>query len=219
MNIEVILQWLGGLSLSVATIALAALGLVKFVARNFAATSLEKAKSDFQKDVENAKSQLQKDLEKHKYNIRRDEFLFEKQYLAVTHFMEMKRQLFPRENRPDFDMADAMEHFAVDEVGKLEGKLFDYLERHQAVLPDTIITKTEWIASCAREGQMHWIALDGAGHYVARMDTLNEVAELWKELECLEKDLRELIWQRTPKPETDSNAPLKGQKCLTDDPL
>ena len=88
--------------------------------------------------IQDEKAKLDLEIESHKVKLRKSEFLFEKEYEAVSEFVALLRSILPRHSYPDMDWYEACDHIAHD-FGKIEHKINDYLTTHGAVLSDEVV--------------------------------------------------------------------------------
>ena len=57
--------------------------------------------------IQEEKAKLDLDIESHKVKLRKSEFLFEKEYEAVSEFVALLRSILPRHSYPDMDWCEA----------------------------------------------------------------------------------------------------------------
>ena len=88
--------------------------------------------------IQEEKAKLDLDIESYKVKLRKSEFLFQKEYEAVSEFVALLRSILPRHSYPDMDWYEACDHIAHD-FGKIEHKINDYLATHGAVLSDEVV--------------------------------------------------------------------------------
>jgi len=88
--------------------------------------------------IQEEKAKLDLDIESHKVKLRKSEFLFEKEYEAVSEFVAFLRSILPRHSYPNMDWYEACDHIAHD-FGEIEHKINAYLATHGAVLPDEVV--------------------------------------------------------------------------------
>jgi hypothetical protein len=88
--------------------------------------------------IQEEKAKLDLDIESHKVKLRKSEFLFEKEYEAVSQFVALLRGILPRHSYPEMDWYEACDYIAHD-FETVEHKINDYLAIHGAVLSDEVV--------------------------------------------------------------------------------
>jgi len=103
--------------------------------------------------IERFKSQLQEGLESHKVGLRKSEFLFQKEYEAVSALWTLARAIHPGHTRNGMDWEDAGGDVAMN-FGWIEGKIDDYLRHHSASISDEFRKELNDLRHIAGQGKV-----------------------------------------------------------------
>lgn len=104
------------------------------------------------KYVEKFKYGIQKDLEDHKTFLRKEEFLFQKEFEATSAFISLCILLLPRRTNPMMEWYEACQNFAY-EYEKVEKSLESYIAKHGAALQDDMLKNLTETIGKASEGK------------------------------------------------------------------
>ena len=83
--------------------------------------------------IENLRSQLLHQVESYKIQLKKSEYLFQREFEAVSFFIALRQEIEPRYNNPDMDWSEACEQIATG-FGKTEKVLGAFLAKHGAAL-------------------------------------------------------------------------------------
>ncbi|MEQ1724556.1 MAG: hypothetical protein ABL882_01350 [Sphingopyxis sp.] len=94
--------------------------------------------------IEKYKSTLNAELEKIKHSLKREELLFERDFLAANDWYQIKLKIFPRYMiDPDFEeMLDSVSL----SIGSISSDIYSYLGKHGPLLPKEMREKLSGIA-------------------------------------------------------------------------
>ncbi len=94
--------------------------------------------------IEKYKSTLNAELEKIKHSLKREELLFERDFLAASDWYRLKLDIFPKYMiDPDFDeMLDSL----AQSLGSISSDIYSYLAKHGPLLPKEMREKLSGIA-------------------------------------------------------------------------
>ena len=130
--------------------------------------------------VERVKHGLQQETESYRTKLRKSEFLFQKEFEAVSEFMELRRRSMPGMRYPDMDWGDVYDDFAA-KLDKVEVDLKGYLSTHGASLPDDVLDMLQSALYEAEAGKFEAEEF-GSGRCIAE--------RILKTLEKVEGELR-----------------------------
>ncbi len=110
--------------------------------------SMEKVKAEHTKWLDEHKSQLTRDVESLKMKLAKSQFMFEKEYEALSALLTLQQELLPPHSHPDMNWYDACDEIARD-FTDIERNIENYLIKHGAVLQKDIrdlLSEVIWLA-------------------------------------------------------------------------
>lgn len=158
------------------TVALAA-----YLSKLAADRSIESHKSALARETERLKGELAKDTETHKLKLRKEEILFAKQIEAASAYIDLHQKLRPAFSWPDKDWAEACNE-VVEDFGKFETALQNYLKAHGAVLSSEV---RKGIKDCENLASVNKFAIAGSqyGNWKEAEKAASEVLETLEKIE------------------------------------
>ena len=140
--------------------------------------------------VEKLKHEIHQEIESYKTKLKKSEFLFQKEFEAASQFISLRRDLLPRYRFPDMDWQDACEDFA-DKFDLVEKELNRYMATHGAALKQQPLDRLAGTIAEAAEGKFE-VSRDSVS-----TQGLDIAGKIIKELEEVEKELREAVWSQS----------------------
>ena len=140
--------------------------------------------------VEKLKHEIQQEIESYKTKLKKSEFLFQKEFEAASQFISLRRGLLPKYRVCDMDLEDAYEDFAV-KLDLVEKELNRYMATHGAALKQQPLDRLAGAIAEAASGKFE-VSRDGVS-----TQGLNTAGKVIKELEGIEKELREAVWSQS----------------------
>ena len=143
--------------------------------------------------LQDFQSRLDQSLEDTKATLRRAEYLYEFQMEAARDFQQLMKDLEPK-RLPGQDHLEAMSDFSAHSLGVVAGRIDDYLNVHEPVLPEKLVKQLK---------QMAWTATDLWGDvaegysdpdYLLDGANYKRVSDLYEGLHTAQRMLRNLIW-------------------------
>jgi hypothetical protein len=143
MTLTEILQFSGTLLGSLGGGAVVIFGLSNYLGKRWADRMIEKFKAE-----------LQEGLESHKVALRKSEFLFQKEYEAVSGLWSLARAIHPGHTRNGMDWEDAGGDVAMNFI-TIEKKIDDYLRCYSASIDDGIRKELNELLHIAGQGKVY----------------------------------------------------------------
>ena len=140
--------------------------------------------------VEKLKHEIQQEIESYKTKLKKSEFLFQKEFEAASQFISLRRGLLPKYRVCDMDLEDAYEDFAV-KLDLVEKELNRYMATHGTALKQQPLDRLAGAIAEAASGKFE-VSRDGVS-----TQGLNTAGKVIKELEGIEKELREAVWSQS----------------------
>lgn len=112
--------------------------------RTNSAESIETLRSNYQKEIELLKNTFVQETESYKIKLKKSEFIFQKQFEALSDLITINRNLLGIYNFPDMEWEDACDEI-VNQFQDIEKNLLTFLSKHGAVLPKDV---NDLVISC-----------------------------------------------------------------------
>lgn len=101
------------------------------------AENIEMLKSNYQKEIELLKNNFVQETESYKIKLKKSEFIFQKQFDALSELTTINFELLGIYSRPDMDWEDACDEI-VSQFHIIEKNLLIFLSKHGAILPTNV---------------------------------------------------------------------------------
>lgn len=150
---------------------------------------MERVKADHTKWLNEQKSQLTRDVESLKMKLAKSQFMFEKEYEALSALLTLQQEHSPPHSHPDMEWSDACDEIARD-FADIERNIKNYLIKHGAVLQKDIrdlLSEVIWLAGSNKFELLDNNAVPATANRAADQlfDKLQEAAAL------IERNLKE----------------------------
>lgn len=126
-------------------------GVAAFVGKLISSRTIEAYKSKLDKQLETYKSELNLAADRQRLLLKRQELMFEKEYIAASEFYKIFSDVMPDPWAPDLDWIDAQARIA-ENFHKHEAALKTFLISHSASLSQTARHTVEKAKQVANEG-------------------------------------------------------------------
>ena len=133
MELKEVLELSGVILGSLGGAAAIIFGFSSWLGKVWANRLMTKEKAEYAQELESLRNRLTQDTESYKIKLKKSEFLFQKEYEAVSEFVALKRSFMPTYSHPNMDWYEACDEIAHD-FHKIEIALGSYLSKHGAVL-------------------------------------------------------------------------------------
>jgi len=165
-------------------------GLSNWLGKVWADKLMQKEKAKYSRELESLKKNLLQDLESYKIRLKKSEFIFEKEFLAASEFVSLRRSFLPTYSHPNMEWEDACEYMARD-LDDIESKLESYISKHGAVLAEDVINLISHCTGIAGENKF-----EASGETVS-LNAMNAAEEVYKKLIEVEKLILNKIHSQT----------------------
>lgn len=135
------------------------LGISNWLGKRWANKFMEKEKADYAKELESLRNDLSREIESYKIKLKKSEFIFEKEYVAASEFVSLRRSFIPTYSTPNMDRYEAYAEIAQN-FSSIEDKLGAYLSKHGAILSDEIKNLISLSESIAAENKFDVVEPD-----------------------------------------------------------
>ncbi len=158
-------------------------GFSTWLGKVWANRLMEHEKSKYSKDLEELKNKLSQDAETYKIKLKKSEFIFQKEYEAVSEYVALLIRVSPSYSFPGMEWGDACDEIARNS-SSIERMLSEFMSKHGAVLNDETISL---ISSCIhRMAEMKFKISDDIPTPESSM-----AGEIFKDLQKAESLLKE----------------------------
>jgi len=182
MELTAVLEVTGAILTALGGGAAIILGFSSWLGKLWANRLMEKEKAEHTRELESLRNRLTQDTESYKVKLKKSEFIFQKEYEAVSEFVSLKRSFLPTFSRPNMDWHEACDDIAQD-FSKIEKSINLFVAKHGAVLSKEVSDLLSYSAGIAGENKFN------VGH-VEIPATANEAAnDLMKKLDEAEEKL------------------------------
>lgn len=113
--------------------ALIIFGFSSWLGKVWAGRLMEQEKNEHARALEALRTQLTQDTESYKIKLKKSEFIFQREFDAVSEFVSLLRGILPPLSRPEMDWHEACEEIAHD-FEQIEKLLDTFMSKHGAVL-------------------------------------------------------------------------------------
>ena len=152
MELTTVLEVAGAVLTALGGSAAIILGCSSWLGKVWANRLMEKEKAEYSRDLESLKNRLTQDTESYKIKLKKSEFIFEKEYEAVSEFVSLKRNFLPTFSRPNMDWYEACDDIA-QRFSSIEKSLNSFVAKHGAVLKKEVSDLISYSSGIAGENK------------------------------------------------------------------
>lgn len=153
-------------------IATVSAGVAAFVGNLISSRTIESHKAKLVLQLETHKSELNSVADRQRLLLKRQELMFEREYIAASEFYKIFSDLMPDPWAPDLDWSDAQARIA-ENFHKHEAALKAFLISHSASLSQTVRHTVERAKQVANDG-MFEVSYDTGGENYGTNQTPHE---------------------------------------------
>lgn len=113
---------------------------------------MEKEKAEHARELESLRNKLTQDTESFKVKLKKSEFIFQKEFEAISEFVSLKRSFLPTFSRPQMDWYEACDDIA-QKFNRIEKSLNSFIAKHGAVLTKELSDLLSYSAGIAGENK------------------------------------------------------------------
>lgn len=129
-------------------------GFSSWLGKVWANRLMEKEKATHARELESLRNQLTQDTESYKVKLKKSEFIFQKEYEAVSEFVLLKRSFLPTFSRPNMDWSEACDDIAQN-FSHIERLLGSFIAKHGAVLSKEVSDLLSYSSGIAGENKFN----------------------------------------------------------------
>lgn len=137
MDLTNILNVSGAILASLGSGVAIVFGFSSWLGKVWANRLMANEKAAHERALEALKNELLYKAESYKLKLKKSEFLFEKEYEAVSEFVSLRRSFLPTFSNPKMDLKEAYKKMALNSAN-IENELGCYISKHGAILSEVV---------------------------------------------------------------------------------